>query len=781
MTQIVTNPLNRRPTIGLVINTIERTARHMNGQKVWLGVMDAAKERDVNLLCFHVDFMSKQPPDDTAKTLYKLIDAQNVDGLITFLYWNQETFEQHCSRFSADFPIVNLRRQFDGFSTVIQDDYQGMRDTMTHLVEDHGYRRIAYIRGEETNGPCQNRYRAYLDALAAYDLPFQEELVSDWSLNQSAMGKEGIRLLLDERQLKPGVDFDAIAVTNDRRAMGVLDALSERGVSVPYDVAVIAFDDIAGSEFTNPPLTSMALPYYEMGKQAAETLFAEIAEKETKPKLVLARPTLILRESCGCLPAAVTQVALKPAKAPQTDFETAVITQKEAILAAMIQSASGNKIVATWAERVFDAFVNEVENGRSGQFLEKLDKALRPMMTGNQDVFAWQTAISAMRSHLQAYLQNPANQLADDLWQQASVFIGKMAYREQKHQILRINDQAELLRTVSAKFVTLFDIDQLMDRLAEDLKTLGIPSSYLSLYEDAEAPGENARLILAVTEQGRVQTSSGEYYPSRQLLPDNLFPQDRQASFVIESLHFRDQPLGFALFEVGPQDGNIYAILGKEISSALQGSLLVEHMRRRAEHLQAAVEVTEAVTKVLDPKELVQQVVDLIRERFDLYYVGLFLIVEGRRLDPNPKKYAMLQAGTGEAGRTMVAKGHRLEVDGKSMIGQCVATGEPCIALDVGEASAYFANPLLPETRSELALPLISRGEVIGALGLQSARKSAFDQEDAAIFQTMASQLASAIENARLFSQAEEAMNKLQSELRAQVRDGWNRYMDKRK
>jgi putative methionine-R-sulfoxide reductase with GAF domain len=434
-----------------------------------------------------------------------------------------------------------------------------------------------------------------------------------------------------------------------------------------------------------------------------------------------------------------------------------------------------------WAEEVLDAFVLEVENGRSGRFIETLDEASRPMLVVNNDVFAWQAAISVMRNYLRPHLQSDMDLLADTLWQQASVWIRKTAHRKQKYQTLQLNDKAELLRNISARFVKLFEINELMNALAEDLPKLGIPSTYISLYEDPNKPGESARLILDSKTRAELQQHDGEYYPSRQLLPENLIPQDEQANFVVESLHFRDQPLGFAIFEVGPLDGHVYSILGEEISSALQGALLVEQMRRRANQLQASVEVTEAISKILDPNELIQQVVNLIRERFDLYFVGLFLVIEGRRLDPNPKKFALLRAGTGEAGQQMVTKGHKLEVDGNSMIGKCVAIGEPCIALDVGEEPSRFANPLLPDTRSELALPLISRGEIIGALGLQSDRTAAFDQEDAAIFQTMASQLASAIENARLFSQAEEAMNKLQSELRAQVREGWNKYFDKRK
>jgi GAF domain-containing protein len=115
------------------------------------------------------------------------------------------------------------------------------------------------------------------------------------------------------------------------------------------------------------------------------------------------------------------------------------------------------------------------------------------------------------------------------------------------------------------------------------------------------------------------------------------------------------------------------------------------------------------------------------------------------------------------------------------MVGQCIARGEARIALDVGQESVRFSNPLLPATHSEMALPLISRAKTIGALTVQSSRKAAFSQEDIAIFQTMAGQLANAIENARLFEQTQDELEETSTMLRRYIRDGWTRYLGKDK
>ncbi len=169
---------------------------------------------------------------------------------------------------------------------------------------------------------------------------------------------------------------------------------------------------------------------------------------------------------------------------------------------------------------------------------------------------------------------------------------------------------------------------------------------------------------------------------------------------------------------------------------------------RRAVQLQTGSEIANAAATILDPDKLLPVVVELVRERYDLYYAGLFLV------DGN-SRWAELRAGTGEAGRKMLEEHHRLEVGGASMIGRCIASGEPRIALDVGAEAVRFSNPLLPRTRSEMALPLSSRGQIIGALTIQSTQLSAFTSDDISALRTMSSQIATAIENARLFQETQ--------------------------
>ena len=176
-------------------------------------------------------------------------------------------------------------------------------------------------------------------------------------------------------------------------------------------------------------------------------------------------------------------------------------------------------------------------------------------------------------------------------------------------------------------------------------------------------------------------------------------------------------------------------------------------LTRRTTQLQVAAEVARDATMAHDLDELLNRSVALVRDRFGFYHAGIFLIDEAGA--DAGGQYAVLRAATGDAGRQMLENGHRLKVGEVGIVGHACADGEPRIALDTGADPAHFENPFLPDTRSEMALPMRVAGHVIGALDVQSADESAFRQDDVEILQVMADQLAVAIEKTRLFEQVQ--------------------------
>ena len=177
---------------------------------------------------------------------------------------------------------------------------------------------------------------------------------------------------------------------------------------------------------------------------------------------------------------------------------------------------------------------------------------------------------------------------------------------------------------------------------------------------------------------------------------------------------------------------------------------LLRQAERRSRLFEAANVVGREVTSILDLNVLLPQTVNVICEAYGFYYAGVFLVDAAG-------EYAVLRAGYGEAGAAMLAEGHRLKVGAGSMIGACIAFGEARIALDVGEERVHFKNPHLPHTRSEMALPLIYGGQVLGAVTVQSVEERAFSQDDITTLLTMAEHLAVAINNARALAELKEA------------------------
>lgn len=194
-------------------------------------------------------------------------------------------------------------------------------------------------------------------------------------------------------------------------------------------------------------------------------------------------------------------------------------------------------------------------------------------------------------------------------------------------------------------------------------------------------------------------------------------------------------------------------------------------LQQRAAYLEAAAEVSRAATSILETEQLIWQAVNLIRERFGLYYVGLFTL-------DTTGEWAVLRAGTGEAGRAMLARGHRHRVGSPSMISWCIEHAEARVALHAEADAVRQATPELPDTRSEAALPLRSRGRVLGALTVQHTQPNAFDASALAVLQTMADQLAVALDNAQLLATTQEALEATRRAYGETSQRSWQQYLE---
>jgi GAF domain-containing protein/HAMP domain-containing protein len=198
---------------------------------------------------------------------------------------------------------------------------------------------------------------------------------------------------------------------------------------------------------------------------------------------------------------------------------------------------------------------------------------------------------------------------------------------------------------------------------------------------------------------------------------------------------------------------------------SLQGSL-EQQVIERTKQLTATNEVGRVAASSLDPEQLLAKVIPLIPEQFGYYFAAIYLV------DPSGK-WAELKEATGEAGRVLKQNHHRLEISGKNMVGTAIRELSPRIAQIASEEKQRFENPLLPYTRSEIALPLMVGDRVLGALNVQSTRESDFGPQDIETMQNMAGQVTIALENARLFQEAQQIIKEMRAVQQQYLLQGW--------
>jgi signal transduction histidine kinase/DNA-binding LacI/PurR family transcriptional regulator/AraC-like DNA-binding protein/DNA-binding response OmpR family regulator len=590
--QAVSSPTSRksrtsrsdRPTIGFLLASLHTGA----SQALWPGLVHAAEKHDANLICFPGGRLRSSVAYEAQRNvIFDLAGEDCLDGLVT---WSSslggvlgpvETNAFH-NRYQP-LPMVSLAQFMEGTPTVSVDSYQGMRSLLRHLIEDHQFNRLAFIRGPERHFPAQERYRAYLDMLQSYNLPLIPELITR-PLRWEA-GAEAIQMLLDERGLKPGIDFQAIVAVSDLLALWALKTLQARGFQVPRDVAVTGFNNSIEERLATPPLTTVDLPFFNQGAKSIEVLLSQL-RGETVPALITLPSELIVRQSCGCPSAAVTRAAFEPGrKAARKKGASPSFPGKECLAGMIAAAGPGHEELGAQVKSVFEAFLLDLKvlhkGGKPRRFLPALEESLDQAVREGRELARWHDVLSVLRRWALPGISTASRASVEVLLSQARVSVSEASERSHSFWEWQAKRQADNLRETGQALLTTFDVDQLTDVLVEYLPRLGIASAYLALYEDPAGSLEHARLVLAYTDQKRLPLEAGgRRFAARQLVPLDMLPRSRRFSLVVEPLYFQEKSLGYVVLEVGPLEGEVYELLRSNLSSALQGALLFQEIQQ---------------------------------------------------------------------------------------------------------------------------------------------------------------------------------------------------------
>ncbi len=590
----------RRPTIGLLNPRLDLGFQ----RAAWLSVASAAKARDLNLIL--LDGGVLHSPDETASPasiVYSLIHPDRIDGLIVWsssLSWwmTPQQMVEICERYRP-IPLVSVGQALPGIPSIIVDNYQGVRDLVVHLIETHGYRRIAFLHAPEGNREGALRFQGYTDALTIHGIPLDPCLASSYTNWDRKDGVAAIHLFIEERGLRPGIDFQAIVSVNDDMACGAVEALQARGIRVPDDVAVTGFNDDEEGRAMIPALTTVRQPIEMMGEQSVGHLRA-LLRQEPVPKQLALPLEIVVRRSCGCMSHSITKAAGRLTRDTCDAAPAKTATDLTASAAGWLvdlrqmMHVEATSFPSSLRERLVDSFVASLQLDEHAARLRmsELTSALYRYIMAGADAAEMQEAISILHGQVLPFLLSNSEMysIAEDFWQQVRITIQEAAVQRQAYRRFLDYQRSQVLSEVNQEMQTAGNWTKLMDAVALGLPRLGVKSCYLALYEDPAKPTAWSRLMLAYNENGRITLGDGLCFPSPQLVPPQLLPSDRHLSLVTLPLYFRDRLLGFVVLEVDPAISSLCESLRQHLSTA------VEVMRLRAETQDAWQQAEQANT-----------------------------------------------------------------------------------------------------------------------------------------------------------------------------------------
>jgi DNA-binding LacI/PurR family transcriptional regulator/signal transduction histidine kinase len=583
----------RPPLLGVLVDRLDGDYQ----AAVIGGMREAAAEAGMNLVCLSGgELHAPTRFSDQRNAAFELAASSDLDGLVILSgtianHCGLEELAAYCRRFGP-LPMISIAAEVAGMTSLLIDGDSALREGVRHLIEVHGYTRIAFLTGPDGNPEAQARLRVFRETLASHGLPPEDQLIAGGDFKYEG-GVDAVAVLLDQRQ----VDFDAIVVSNDQMALGVLDAFRARGVRVPRDIAIIGFDDIQEARYTAPPLTTIRQPLREQGRLAIEALQRRLRGEHIDDVLTL--PTeLVIRRSCGCFSDARRVYATSEPAVPAAGshdvpgVEESLRARRPRILEAMRQAVAGltEGVLEGWEVELLDAIETELRGGAPNGFADRVNVLLETVMQTGATGSAWQPAFSALRRELLPCLAiDPVmRSRAEDLLQEARVLVGDAVEHSQAQHRLAIERRTRMLSDAAEALSAAFDVDSLAEALRESLPRLGIPSAYVVLDEGNGATG--ARVAFA-HDAAREQVDLDRFRglsPAGSVAPEGLLPTDHLFGMAVEPLFFKDDAFGYAAFEMGPIGGGVYETLRGEISGALKVTSLLDQLQVRAGELQTA-------------------------------------------------------------------------------------------------------------------------------------------------------------------------------------------------
>jgi DNA-binding LacI/PurR family transcriptional regulator/signal transduction histidine kinase len=575
------NAPNAAASSAIRIGVVARgLAADPNSRGVVAAVVETVRARGGSVVCFELDGVNDE--------FDSFVAAGNVDGYIVLSgsltrVFGRDALEAFCKK-RHPAPVVGVGGKLASVPTVRVDKKGGVRKAVLHLIDVHARRRIAFLCESEAAMESDERLAGYRDALAEKGIAFDPRYVAEAVDFQEA--SLATRMLLDDRHL----EIEAIVSYNDTVAFGAMNALIERGLAVPQQIAVVGSADTVESGDVIPPLTSVAQNLEEQGRRAASFVLDAIDGKTSPAELVL-EMDLVVRRSCGCFPASVYRGTTGHDEPESSGISGS--DGRDALVAEMSRLVGPQH--AAGVERLVAAVAVDLERG-STHSIAVLDEELTRTARSQTSIQPWQEVLSLLRRRTFPQLgEDPARlAVAEDLWREGRNLVSDMTRRAPAYHRILDARRGRTLGSISRLLITINDIQELTNVLSQSLPSLDVKSCYISLYDSRDAR-EWATLVVGIESEGGLASQFGERFRSSQLVPEGVLPDDRSYTVVVMPLAFKNEQFGIIVVEVDPSLSTAYDELRGQFGAAFERMdrerelvFLHEAQRERADELERA-------------------------------------------------------------------------------------------------------------------------------------------------------------------------------------------------
>jgi DNA-binding LacI/PurR family transcriptional regulator len=556
-----------RPRIGLLLSNLADEYQ----AAVLQGARETARARGAHLICFvGGPIGSARARNAEQNRIYDFVGRRNVDALAIVagsvgVECGAARLAEFCKRF-GDIPLCTIAGELPGAASVTVNNHAGMRDTIAHLIEVHGRRRIGFIRGPELNQEAEDRFEAYRRALSEHRILIESKLVAPGDFSAES-GARAVEILFDERKLT-GV-IDALVAADDTTAIGALAALEARKIDVPSQVAVAGFDDLEEARYCSCPLTTARQPIRDQGAAAVRLLFNRLEGNVGDERVVLPTTTVI-RRSCGCFSGDYSPQRDSRAPGVRSSFEAELIRRRQVVTAELSRAAQGSLTsMPGWNDLLVKSFTDQVQTD-SDRFSKTFRSLLSSLVEAGADVSAVHDVITVLRRQMLGCLEpDPTlRDRAENMFQEVRLITGETMERLQASRRAKAERVACALAATSRELSSIRSVAELRSVATRRFAELGISSCYVSLFEKSADPEREARVLFAYDPELSHADPTASTFLGAMIAPEPWLAADRGRAYVVTSVHFDGEPLGLMAVSLEAPT-YIYDALGDMIGMAV--------------------------------------------------------------------------------------------------------------------------------------------------------------------------------------------------------------------